>query len=195
MDDAKFARCIRLTESENEHEALAALRMAQNLCLKNKINFSDYILQKNNMSHASYEIDYIKSSLTRMTLEKEDLERRYAQLRIENKKLKQKMASTNKNEPTIFDHFTECQKYEKTNHTIGLVQEFIQREKISISGQNWVSVDDLYTRFKKELCYDTVLVSTKKFSQIFASYFKIKPTRGGIKKDQPGFCVFFDSRK
>lgn len=189
MDEVKFARCMRLTESENEHEALAALRMAQSLCSKNNLNFSDYILKQNPSQDIANEIEYIKLCLKRLTLEKEELERRCWQLRLENKNLKHKINFGNKSEETIFDQFTECQKYEKTNQAFELVQEFIQREKISISNQNWVSVDELYQRFKKEICYDAVMISAKKFSQIFASCFKIRPIKGGLKKDRPGFGV------
>ncbi|WP_397602120.1 hypothetical protein [Silvanigrella sp.] len=50
--DSKFEKFIRLTESSNDHEALSALRYAQNLCIKNGVNFSDFIINSCNGAHS-----------------------------------------------------------------------------------------------------------------------------------------------
>lgn len=220
MDSLKFEKCIRLTESTNDNEALVALRTAQKLCHKNKLDFGEYVLKNRytQSSTSSRESDYLKARLERVVQEHEELVQQFDELYRENIKLKKKIESNkgskslkkkykdlkeeyewieqenelSAKELGIFHHVYDCDKSDKNAVLSELIEEFIKNKDMKISDKNWISTAELYKKFMDETCHDVYVTSVKKFSQILSSQLKIKPIKGGAKKDRMGFPVFID---
>ncbi len=213
--DLKFEKLMRLTESENDHEALSALRFAQVLCKKNGHKFTDFLLNGSNFkNNNNTEVHELKRKIAIYSLELSQLERQYNLIYAENLNLKKRIKTSNiskslkekckklKNEleyleevneeitkiSNIYEEVYDCHPSEKESNLKELILNFIKNKSIRVNENEWRQTRELYNGFI-EACHDVQVLSLKKFSQILSTLLGAKPVRGGPKKDLMGFRV------
>lgn len=112
----KLERCIRLTESNNDHEALNALRIAQNICKTNGLNFSDYLL-KNKGSHTnSAEVQSLRNEIAHLNSKYYRLNAEHAALYLAHRNLQieyEKKKKTKKKASSVKDASAQLQSLKK----------------------------------------------------------------------------------
>ncbi|BBH54697.1 hypothetical protein JCM31447_31710 (plasmid) [Fluviispira sanaruensis] len=204
--DLKFEKLIRLTESDNDHEALSALRFAQGLCKKNGHNFTNFLLNGSNFkNNSSIEVNELKRKISIYSLELSQLESQFNVIYEENMKLKKKIKSSNASKnlkekykklkdeleyleeeheeitkiSNIYDDVYNCHPSKRENVLKELVSSFIEDKSIKINVNEWRQTRELYDGFI-EVCHDVQILSLKKFSQILSILLGAKPVRGGV---------------
>ena len=215
--DLKFEKLMRLTESENDYEALSALRFAQGLCKKNGHKFIDFLLNGSHFkSNNSSEVFELKRKIAIYSFELSQLESKYNLIYSENMNLKKKIRSAKgsknlrekykklkenlefleeENEiiskiSDIYEEVYDCHPSERDAILKKLVAKFISDKRIRVNEKEWKQTKDLYYSFI-DSCHDVQVLTIKKFSQILAILLGVKPVRGGPKKDLMGFRVEF----
>lgn len=214
--DSKFEKFIRLTESSNDNEALLALRYAQNICNKNGLNFSDFIINNRDLRGDIKETEVLKRQILTLSHELEKLEDRMEFVSIENQKLKKRIQSAKgsknlrekykklkedlefveeENEiitkvSEIYEEVYDCEPSEKDKILSNLVRTFIVNKNIKPNESEWKSTNELYEKFLDSY-HDVRVMSVKKFSQTLSTLLGIKSVKGGKKKDLMGFKVEF----
>ncbi len=214
--DSKFEKFIRLTESSNDHEALSALRYAQNLCIKNGVNFSDFIINSKDSRDNNKEAQFLKRQILSLSYELEKLEDKIEFITLENQKLKKRIQNAKgaknlkekykklkedlefieeENElitkvSEMYEEVYDCEPSEKDKILNNLVRNFIVNKSIKLSESEWKSTNELYENFL-DSCHDVRVMSVKKFSQILSTILRIKSVKGGKRKDLMGFKVEF----
>ena len=96
----KFERCIKLTESANDHEAFNALRIAQALCKNSGVHFSDYLLKNKGSHTSSSEVQSLKKEVAYLNIKYSNLYSRHEFICLEHQALQKKYEEHSKRKKT-----------------------------------------------------------------------------------------------
>ena len=145
----KFERCIKLTESTNDHEALNALRIAQNLCKNSGVHFSDYLL-KNKSSHtSSSEVQSLKNEVAHFKTKFYNLSSIYDFLSIQHQALQKKFEQQSKQKKakkknsSEKDPATELQNIKRKYKKLQEVYDELEEEQEHLYNRSRI-IDDLF---------------------------------------------------
>ena len=145
----KFERCIKLTESSNDHEALSALRIAQTLCKNSGVHFSDYLL-KNKSSHtSSSEVQSLKKEVAYLNIKYSNLYSRHEFLALQHQALqkeyekKTKSKKPKKKNSSEKDPVLELQNLKRKHKKLQEEYEELEEEQEHLYNRSRI-IDELF---------------------------------------------------
>ncbi len=183
MDIKKLEKLVRLAGSDNDHEALLALRQAQ------KITKGDLWGALRSDHRAPFAYDERKIHALETQLRAKDAEIRSLRKDLAALEDKLRAKKTHKGGFDLSPHFDRPGYYE-IYYELSL-EEWIKAHRIrpSVYSGDWSSVADLKSEFERTIKRGKLEVSTKRFSQLLAKALGVKPVKGGPAKDLMGFLI------
>ena len=208
----RVEKLLRLTASDNDHEALLALRTVQKIlgndltsllhgghsadgprikALQQKLNALSEVLRQSDA-----DTDQLRYECQRLREQNKKLKKSTKNL-AEIKRLKLQLSELKEHTEQLQQQSQDQEllvkkaissKEAKRLKLFEQLQQFIQDEGISIDKQAWLSTEDLLQAAKPYLAKNSS-VSIRGFSMAFSKLMGISSIKGGVNKDRMGFSV------
>jgi len=185
MDSSRLEKLINLTTSENDHEALSALRTAHKLA---DGNLWRALTNVPKIVSAGTESGRIKALEIELNAVRRHLKAVQQDLAEAKDRLTQKPVVTAGN----FDLRNHLDRpgYYEIYYELSL-EDYIRTLRIigSSNHDHWQAVTSLKFRFENSLGLDTSTTTLRRFSQLFSKILGIPSVKGGGKKQVTGFLL------